>query len=147
MAAIFTGRLLYVPPLLFALFAIQASSTRSFLGGIGALYAAMHIYALAGRERRKLIGMAVFDGVLVAMLLYLYSRGYFDNWVARFVQNETAGGDATLLTRLAENYPGMQPQLDRGVSVSIDGRIFNDSWFQPIKPDSEVVLLPRIVGG
>jgi hypothetical protein len=33
------------------------------------------------------------------------------------------------------------------VSVSIDGRIYTDSWFQPIEPDSEVVLLPRLVGG
>lgn len=52
-----------------------------------------------------------------------------------------------LLDRLAEDYPGLKPQLARGVSVSIDGQIYNDSWFQPIAPDSEVVLLPRIVGG
>lgn len=52
-----------------------------------------------------------------------------------------------LLDRLAERYPGLKPQLERGVSVSIDGRIYNESWFTPIRPDSEVVLLPRIVGG
>ena len=52
-----------------------------------------------------------------------------------------------LLHGLAEAYPGLKPQLDRGVSVSIDGRIYNDSWFQPIKPDSEVVLLARLKGG
>ena len=52
-----------------------------------------------------------------------------------------------LLDGLAARYPAMKPQIDRGVSVSIDGLIFNDSWFQKIKPDSEVVLLPRIVGG
>jgi hypothetical protein len=46
-----------------------------------------------------------------------------------------------------EAYPGIQPQIDRGVSISIDGLIYNDAWFTPIKPDSEVVLLPRIVGG
>lgn len=52
-----------------------------------------------------------------------------------------------LLDRLAEEYPGVRPQLARGVSVSIDGLVYNDSWFTPIRPDSEVVLLPRIVGG
>ncbi len=52
-----------------------------------------------------------------------------------------------LLDGLAERYPAIRPQIDRGVSVSIDGLIFNDSWFQPVKPNSEVVLLPRIVGG
>jgi len=52
-----------------------------------------------------------------------------------------------LLDGLAERYPGLKPQLARGVSVSIDGRIYNDSWFQPIHPDSEVVLLARLKGG
>lgn len=52
-----------------------------------------------------------------------------------------------LLDGLADRYPAMRPQIGRGVSVSIDGLIYNDSWFQKIAPDSEVVLLPRIVGG
>ena len=52
-----------------------------------------------------------------------------------------------LLARLGETYPGLQPQLKRGVSVSVDGIIFRDGWLQPLKPDSEVVLLPRMVGG
>ncbi|SLN44162.1 hypothetical protein ROA7450_02134 [Roseovarius albus] len=52
-----------------------------------------------------------------------------------------------LLNGLARDYPGLKPQLDRGVSVSIDGRIYNDSWFTPITPSSEVVLLRRLKGG
>ena len=52
-----------------------------------------------------------------------------------------------LLDGLSEAYPGMRPQLERGISVSIDGRIYNDSWFQPIREDSEVVLLARLKGG
>ena len=52
-----------------------------------------------------------------------------------------------LLDGLVEAYPGLRPQIERGVSVSIDGRLYNDSWFQKISADSEVVLLPRIVGG
>lgn len=58
-----------------------------------------------------------------------------------------AGNLRELLDQLAESYPGIRPQIDRGVSISIDGLIYNDSWFTAITPDSEVVLLPRIIGG
>ena len=52
-----------------------------------------------------------------------------------------------LLDGLAKAYPGLKPQLERGVSVSIDGRIYNDTWATPINETSEVVLLSRLVGG
>ncbi len=52
-----------------------------------------------------------------------------------------------LLARLGETYPDLQPQLKRGVSVSVDGIIFRDGWLEHLKPESEVVLLPRMVGG
>jgi molybdopterin converting factor small subunit len=52
-----------------------------------------------------------------------------------------------LLTGLGEAYPGLKPQIDRGLSVSIDGKIYRDAWFQPISPNSEVYLLPRLAGG
>ncbi len=52
-----------------------------------------------------------------------------------------------LLDRLVEQYPGMKPQIDRGVSVAIDGLVYKEAWFAPIRPDSEVVLLPYMQGG
>jgi molybdopterin converting factor small subunit len=52
-----------------------------------------------------------------------------------------------LLDGLGEKFPGLRAELERGVSVSIDGRVYNDSWFTPIQPDSEVVLLKRLKGG
>ena len=52
-----------------------------------------------------------------------------------------------LLDGLAGTYPGLRPQLERGISVAIDGRVYNDSWFTPISEDSEVVLLRRLKGG
>lgn len=58
-----------------------------------------------------------------------------------------AGTLRELLDGLAEQYPAIRPQLERGVSVAIDGKVYNDSWFTPIKPDSEVVLLARLRGG
>jgi len=52
-----------------------------------------------------------------------------------------------LLARLGDSYPGLQSQIKRGVSVSIDGLIYREGWLQPLKPDSEVFLLPRMTGG
>ena len=52
-----------------------------------------------------------------------------------------------LLDRLVEQYPGMKPQIDRGISVAVDGLVYKEAWFTPIKPDSEVVLLPYMQGG
>jgi len=52
-----------------------------------------------------------------------------------------------LLDGLAADHPALRPQLERGISVAIDGVIYNDDWFTPIRPDSEVVLLARLKGG
>ena len=52
-----------------------------------------------------------------------------------------------LLDRLARDYPGLAPQIERGVSLALDGRIYREAWFTPIKPDSEVVLMPYMAGG
>jgi molybdopterin converting factor small subunit len=52
-----------------------------------------------------------------------------------------------LLARLGDTYPGLQSQIKRGVSVSIDGLIYREGWLEPLKPDSEVFLLPRMTGG
>ena len=60
------------------------------------------------------------------------------------VEADTLG---ELLKQLSEYYPALEPQMKRGISVAIDGRIYNDSWFKAVSPDSEVVLLPRLTGG
>ena len=41
----------------------------------------------------------------------------------------------------------MQPHLEEGVAVAIDGQIYQDALFQPIGPNSEVFLLPQIAVG
>ena len=58
-----------------------------------------------------------------------------------------AGTLRELLDGLGKKFPGLRPELERGVSVSIDGKIYNDAWFTPIHEDSEVVLLKRLKGG
>lgn len=52
-----------------------------------------------------------------------------------------------LLQGLEERFPGIGEEFADQVSVAIDGKMYNDNWFQPIEPDSEVVVLPRISGG
>ncbi|MBX6320872.1 MAG: MoaD/ThiS family protein [Rhodospirillaceae bacterium] len=52
-----------------------------------------------------------------------------------------------LLTALGEACPKLAPVLEAGVAVAIDGEIYRNAWFQPVKPDSEVYILPRMAGG
>ena len=52
-----------------------------------------------------------------------------------------------LFGKLEDEFPGLKPHLDRGIAVSINGRIFRDSWGEKIPPGAEVYLLPRIAGG
>ena len=52
-----------------------------------------------------------------------------------------------LLQELGKHYPALQTVLDQGVSVSIDGQIYNGARFQKVPPGAEVFLLPRLVGG
>jgi len=48
---------------------------------------------------------------------------------------------------LGERHPALKPHLEEGLAVAIDGEIFQDAWLEPIPPDSEVHIIPQIVGG
>lgn len=52
-----------------------------------------------------------------------------------------------VLDRLVEAHPGLAPQIERGVSMALDGVIYREAWFTPIRPESEVVLMPYMTGG
>jgi len=52
-----------------------------------------------------------------------------------------------LLRALSERYPELAPHLESGYAIAIDGEIFQDTWIAPIRPDSEVHLVPAIRGG
>ena len=71
---------------------------------------------------------------------------------------QLAGGDALveidarnvkqLLRMLSERYPALAPHLEQdSFAIAIDGEIFQDVWFAPIRPNSEVHLIPAIRGG
>ncbi|MBX3567068.1 MAG: MoaD/ThiS family protein [Rhizobiaceae bacterium] len=52
-----------------------------------------------------------------------------------------------LFRKLAERYPAMEPWIDRGIAVSIDGTIYRDTWSKELPEDAEIFLLPRLAGG
>jgi molybdopterin converting factor small subunit len=52
-----------------------------------------------------------------------------------------------LLDQLQEIYPGLSPQIQRGVSLSLNGVIYREAWFTEIPADAEVVLMPYMTGG
>jgi len=53
-----------------------------------------------------------------------------------------------LLRALSERYPALAPHLEQdSFAIAIDGEIYQDVWFAPIGPDSEVHLIPAIRGG
>jgi sulfur-carrier protein len=52
-----------------------------------------------------------------------------------------------LFRKLEERYPGMALHIARGIAVSINGKIFRDSWNEKLPQGAEIYLLPRIQGG
>ena len=52
-----------------------------------------------------------------------------------------------LLARLGERYPQLQPMLEKGVSIAVDGTIYRGSTLAAIPDGSEVFLLPALTGG
>ena len=52
-----------------------------------------------------------------------------------------------LFRKLAERFPGLEPWIDRGIAVSIDGTIYRDTWSKTLPKDAEIFLLPRLAGG
>ncbi len=81
---------------------------------------------------------------MVEVVIWGSLRRYTDDQSPVLVTGNTT---KSVLEALALAYPGLAPIIDQGVSVAIDGEVFKDAWFTPIAPDSEVVLMPLMVGG
>lgn len=52
-----------------------------------------------------------------------------------------------ILNGLGERYPELAPHLEDGIAVAVDGTIYQDSWYEPVGPDSEIHIMPAIAGG
>lgn len=60
------------------------------------------------------------------------------------VRAETIG---QLIKELDAQFPGLGKQIEESMAVAINGEIFQDTLIDPIPPDSEVHLIPKIAGG
>ena len=52
-----------------------------------------------------------------------------------------------LILELDSHYPGLGKQVEEGMAVAIDGEIFQDAYAAELRPESEIVLIPKIGGG
>ena len=52
-----------------------------------------------------------------------------------------------MIAELERRYPGLGHQIDEGMAIAIDGEIFQDAYLEELRPDSEIVLIPKIGGG
>jgi len=53
----------------------------------------------------------------------------------------------TLLAALEQRFPGLGERVRSQMAIAIDGEIHHDALAEPLAPDAEVVLIPRIVAG
>ena len=51
-----------------------------------------------------------------------------------------------LLRSLTERFPALASQLEQ-VAVAIDGQVFHHARYEPLRPESDVHLLPPVAGG
>lgn len=52
-----------------------------------------------------------------------------------------------MLAGLVDAHPGLEPIIEAGVSVAINGRVIASSVTEPIPEGAEVVLMQRLKGG
>ena len=52
-----------------------------------------------------------------------------------------------MLRNLGRTCPELEPMLQKGVSVAVDGQIYRDAMLEPLGPENEIILLPRMAGG
>jgi molybdopterin converting factor small subunit len=52
-----------------------------------------------------------------------------------------------LIRALEARFPGLGELIDSGMAIAIDGEVHQDALDEPLRADSEVVLIPRIAAG
>ncbi len=52
-----------------------------------------------------------------------------------------------LILELEARFPGLGHQVEESMAVAIDGEIFQDAYGVELRPESEIVLIPKIGGG
>jgi molybdopterin converting factor small subunit len=52
-----------------------------------------------------------------------------------------------VIAALDRRYPGFGDHIRKRMAFAIDGEICRDALFRPLKPTSEVYIIPKIAGG
>ena len=52
-----------------------------------------------------------------------------------------------LIAALEQRFPGLGELVSTQMAIAIDGEIHHDALAEPLAPDAEVALIPRIVAG
>ena len=76
--------------------------------------------------------------------------------IAQGVRDLTGGLDQSdvtattvraLIAALEARYPGLGEHVNERMALAIDGELYQDAMSELLRPDSEVVLIPKISGG
>lgn len=59
----------------------------------------------------------------------------------------TATTVRALLAALDTRFPGLGAHVNAQMALAIDGELYQDAMSESLRPDSEVVLIPKISGG
>ena len=61
---------------------------------------------------------------------------------------EVEGANVRAIVRALEDlYPGLGERIQTEMAIAIDGELFQDPYLEPVEPDSELFVLPKIGGG
>jgi molybdopterin converting factor small subunit len=52
-----------------------------------------------------------------------------------------------LVSELDRRFPGLGREVEDGMAVAVDGEIYQDAYGVALRPESEIVLIPKIGGG
>ena len=52
-----------------------------------------------------------------------------------------------LVLELDRRFPGLGRQIEESMAIAIDGEIYQDAYYAPLNPESEIWLIPKIAGG
>ena len=52
-----------------------------------------------------------------------------------------------LIRELEQRFPGLGEHVEEYMAIAIDGVIYQDAYHAPLKPNSEIVLIPKIGAG
>lgn len=71
-----------------------------------------------------------------------------DQFAGGATEIEVEGETVRALVRgLDSRFPGIADTIAEGMAIAVDGEIIQNAMLEPVRPDSEVYLLPKIGGG